>query len=128
MKVKGKRRTIWWVVSDRCAGVWPSGDGGSWNRAAAELPDAGGAQKVTSSRACWPPVSWMPLRKVDVGAQVSGQLKTLHVNIGDKVKKGPVAGVIDPEQAQNQIKEVEATLMELRAQLNQGARRANWRR
>ncbi len=28
-------------------------------------------------------------------------------------------GVIDPEQAQNQIKEVEATLMELRAQLNQ---------
>ncbi|MBF3339879.1 macrolide transporter subunit MacA, partial [Leptospira borgpetersenii serovar Hardjo-bovis] len=27
------------------------------------------------------------LRKVDVGAQVSGQLKTLSVNIGDKVKK-----------------------------------------
>ena len=59
------------------------------------------------------------LRKVDVGAQVSGQLKTLHVNIGDKVKKDQLLGVIDPEQAQNQIKEVEATLMELRAQLNQ---------
>jgi macrolide-specific efflux system membrane fusion protein len=28
------------------------------------------------------------LRKVDVGAQVSGQLKTLSVEIGDKVKKG----------------------------------------
>lgn len=27
------------------------------------------------------------LRKVDVGAQVSGQLKTLSVAIGDKVKK-----------------------------------------
>lgn len=27
------------------------------------------------------------LRKVDVGAQVSGQLKTLSVEIGDKVKK-----------------------------------------
>ncbi|MBV8043231.1 macrolide transporter subunit MacA [Pluralibacter sp.] len=56
------------------------------------------------------------LRKVDVGAQVSGQLKTLPVNIGDKVKKDQLLGVIDPEQAQNQIKEVEATLMELRAQ------------
>ncbi|MFW0765027.1 macrolide transporter subunit MacA [Trabulsiella odontotermitis] len=59
------------------------------------------------------------LRKVDVGAQVSGQLKTLSVNIGDKVKKDQLLGVIDPEQAENQIKEVDATLMELRAQLRQ---------
>jgi macrolide-specific efflux system membrane fusion protein len=59
------------------------------------------------------------LRKVDVGAQVSGQLKTLSVEIGDKVKKGQLLGVIDPEQAENQIKEVEATLMELRAQRGQ---------
>ena len=56
------------------------------------------------------------VRKVDVGAQVSGQLKTLSVSIGDKVKKDQLLGVIDPEQAENQIKEVEATLMELRAQ------------
>lgn len=60
------------------------------------------------------------LRKVDVGAQVSGQLKTLSVAIGDKVKKDQLLGVIDPEQAENQIKEVEATLMELRAQRQPG--------
>lgn len=59
------------------------------------------------------------LRKVDVGAQVSGQLKTLSVAIGDKVKKDQLLGVIDPKQAENQIKEVEATLMELRAQRQQ---------
>ncbi|ANI83700.1 macrolide transporter subunit MacA [Kosakonia oryzae] len=59
------------------------------------------------------------LRKVDVGAQVNGQLKTLLVNIGDKVKKDQLLGVIDPEQAENQIKEVDATLMELRAQRRQ---------
>ncbi|WP_039056379.1 macrolide transporter subunit MacA [Enterobacter sp. Bisph1] len=59
------------------------------------------------------------LRKVDVGAQVSGQLKTLSVNIGDKVKKDQLLGVIDPDQAENQIKEVNATLMELRAQRRQ---------
>ncbi|EPK2840544.1 macrolide transporter subunit MacA [Citrobacter freundii] len=65
------------------------------------------------------------LRKVDVGAQVSGQLKTLSVAIGDKVKKDQLLGVIDPEQAQNQIKEVEATLMELRAQRLQAE--ADWK-
>ncbi|AHJ74510.1 macrolide transporter subunit MacA [Kosakonia sacchari] len=59
------------------------------------------------------------LRKVDVGAQVNGQLKTLSVNIGDKVKKDQLLGVIDPDQAENQIKEVDATLMELRAQRRQ---------
>ncbi|HIC0780394.1 TPA: macrolide transporter subunit MacA [Citrobacter freundii] len=64
-------------------------------------------------------------RKVDVGAQVSGQLKTLSVAIGDKVKKDQLLGVIDPEQAQNQIKEVEATLMELRAQRLQAE--AEWK-
>ncbi|MFS3464177.1 macrolide transporter subunit MacA [Citrobacter freundii] len=65
------------------------------------------------------------LRKVDVGAQVSGQLKTLSVAIGDKVKKDQLLGVIDPKQAQNQIKEVEATLMELRAQRLQAE--AEWK-
>ncbi|MDK4560990.1 macrolide transporter subunit MacA [Citrobacter freundii] len=65
------------------------------------------------------------LRKVDVGAQVSGQLKTQSVAIGDKVKKDQLLGVIDPEQAQNQIKEVEATLMELRAQRLQAE--AEWK-
>lgn len=65
------------------------------------------------------------LRKVDVGAQVSGQLKTLSVAIGDKVKKDQLLGVIDPEQAENQIKEVEATLMELRAQRQQAE--AEWK-
>ncbi|WP_442779313.1 macrolide transporter subunit MacA [Enterobacter cancerogenus] len=65
------------------------------------------------------------LRKVDVGAQVSGQLKTLSVEIGDKVKKGQLLGVIDPEQAENQIREVEATLMELRAQRSQALAERN---
>ncbi|WP_250144654.1 biotin/lipoyl-binding protein, partial [Escherichia coli] len=44
------------------------------------------------------------VRKVDVGAQVSGQLEKLYVEIGDKVKKGQLLGVIDPQQAQNSIR------------------------
>ncbi|ANI28709.1 macrolide transporter [Yersinia entomophaga] len=59
------------------------------------------------------------VRKVDVGAQVSGQLERLYVEIGDKVKQGQLLAMIDPQQAQNQIKEVEATLQDLNAQLLQ---------
>ncbi len=59
------------------------------------------------------------LSKVDVGAQVSGQLRTLKVDVGSRVKKDQLLGIIDPEQAENQIKEVEATLKELRAQRGQ---------
>lgn len=57
------------------------------------------------------------VRKVDVGAQVSGQLQHLYVKIGDKVQQGQLLALIDPKQAQNQIKEVEATLQDLNAQL-----------
>ena len=59
------------------------------------------------------------VRKVDVGAQVSGQLEKLYVEIGDQVKQGQLLAMIDPQQAQNQIKEVEATLQDLNAQLAQ---------
>ena len=47
------------------------------------------------------------------------------VKVGDKVKKGQLLGVIDPEQAENQIREVEATLMELRAQRAQAQAERN---
>jgi macrolide-specific efflux system membrane fusion protein len=59
------------------------------------------------------------VRKVDVGAQVSGQLVSLKVEIGDKVQKGQLLGIIDPQQAQNSIREGEATLQQLQAQLQQ---------
>jgi macrolide-specific efflux system membrane fusion protein len=59
------------------------------------------------------------VRKVDVGAQVSGQLESLKVEIGDKVQKGQLLGIIDPQQAQNSIRESEATLQQLQAQLQQ---------
>lgn len=55
------------------------------------------------------------LRKVDVGAQVSGQLQHLYVKVGDKVKKGQLLGMIDPQQEKNKIKEVAASLKELNA-------------
>jgi macrolide-specific efflux system membrane fusion protein len=56
---------------------------------------------------------------VDVGTQVSGQLKQIHVDIGDIVKKGQLLAEIDPRVYQAQVEAGEAHLNSLRAQLNQ---------
>jgi macrolide-specific efflux system membrane fusion protein len=56
---------------------------------------------------------------VDVGTQVSGQLKAIHVDIGDSVAKGQLLAEIDPRVYQSQVEAGEARLNSLRAQLNQ---------
>jgi macrolide-specific efflux system membrane fusion protein len=55
-------------------------------------------------------------KTVEVGAQVSGQLKTLHVALGDKVKKGQLLAEIDPVLQQNTLRDAEAQVENLRAQ------------
>lgn len=61
---------------------------------------------------------------VDVGAQVSGQLKKLYFDIGDLVKKGDLLAELDPRiynskvQADNaRIKSLEAQIVEQAAQI-----------
>jgi macrolide-specific efflux system membrane fusion protein len=56
---------------------------------------------------------------VDVGTQVSGQLKDIHVDIGDAVTKGQLLAEIDPRVYQAQVEAGEAHLNSLRAQLDQ---------
>src|SRR5688572_15379408 len=56
---------------------------------------------------------------VDVGTQVSGQLKVIHVDIGDTVTKGQLLAEIDPRVYQAQVEAGEAHLNSLRAQLDQ---------
>lgn len=45
------------------------------------------------------------VKQVDVGAQVSGQLKSLKVKLGDKVQKGQWLAEIDPMLAQNSLRQ-----------------------
>ncbi|WP_109398045.1 macrolide transporter subunit MacA [Proteus faecis] len=59
------------------------------------------------------------VRKVDVGAQVSGQLQSLLVKEGDVVKKGDLLAIIDPKKAQNDVTESQETDNELKANLQQ---------
>jgi membrane fusion protein, macrolide-specific efflux system len=56
---------------------------------------------------------------VDVGTQVSGQLKKIHVDIGDTVTQGQLLAEIDPRVYQAQVEAGEAHLNSLRAQWNQ---------
>jgi macrolide-specific efflux system membrane fusion protein len=60
-----------------------------------------------------------PKEYVDVGAQVSGQLKEIHVEIGDVVKKGDLIAEIDPRVYQSRVQGSEARLKILTAQLAQ---------
>jgi macrolide-specific efflux system membrane fusion protein len=57
------------------------------------------------------------LKTVDVGAQVSGQLKKLHVRLGDQVKKGELLAEIDPVLQQNALKDAEAAQENVQAQI-----------
>ena len=60
-----------------------------------------------------------PLEYVDVGSQVSGLLKKLHVEIGGSVKKGDLIAEIDPEIYDALVKGDEAKLKTLQAQQSQ---------
>jgi macrolide-specific efflux system membrane fusion protein len=57
------------------------------------------------------------VKSVDAGAQVSGQLKSLHVGIGDKVEQNQLIAEIDPASIENRIEIDEAELANLEAQL-----------
>jgi macrolide-specific efflux system membrane fusion protein len=56
--------------------------------------------------------------KVDVGAQVSGQVQKLHVELGQNVKKGDLLVSLDPELARSDVAQAEASLAQQRAALD----------
>lgn len=58
-----------------------------------------------------------PLDYVDVGTQVSGQLLTLHVELGDSVEKDQLLAEIDPTLYLAQVEASTAQLANLQAQL-----------
>ncbi|AJG22743.1 macrolide transporter subunit MacA [Cupriavidus basilensis] len=74
-----------------------------------------------------------PIRQVEVGAQVNGQLKSLKVKLGDKVKQGQLLAQIDPVLLENALRQANAAVASGKAQrdakrsrLRQA--RLNWQR
>lgn len=58
-----------------------------------------------------------PRNFVDVGAQVSGQLERLHVEIGDEVAEGELLAEIDARVQQSRVASSRASLQALEAQI-----------
>jgi membrane fusion protein, macrolide-specific efflux system len=95
-----------------------------WYAAAARTPEKNSLSPVPVTRGTIEAVvtaqgKLEPKQYVDVGTQVSGQLKKINVDIGDTVKKGQLLAEIDPRVYQAQVEAGEAKLNSLRAQLNQ---------
>lgn len=57
------------------------------------------------------------IERVNVGAQVSGQVKTLNVKLGDRVTKGQLIASIDDVPQQNDLRDAEASLNEVKADM-----------
>ncbi|PUA20637.1 efflux RND transporter periplasmic adaptor subunit [Glaciimonas sp. PCH181] len=57
------------------------------------------------------------IRQVNVGAQVSGELKSLKVVLGQDVKKGQLVGEIDSLTQQNALENAQSALIQVRAQM-----------
>ena len=64
-----------------------------------------------------------PATYVDVGAQISGQILKLHVELGSVVKKGDLLAEIDPRTHEARVEADKATLANLEASLAE--RKAN---
>ncbi len=57
-----------------------------------------------------------PKDYVDVGAEVSGQIKKMHVDVGDAVKSGDLLAEIDPATYEASVKGDQARIKQLEAQ------------
>lgn len=65
------------------------------------------------------------IKQVSVGAQASGQIRKLHVQLGDRVKQGDLIAEIDSTTQRNNLRNNQAEVELLRAQL--GAKQATQR-
>lgn len=98
--------------------------GAYWYAAAARKPQAGSFRSVvvmrgTIEEAVTAQGKLEPKQYVDVGTQVSGQLKKIYVEIGNTVAKGQLLAEIDPRVYEAQVEANEGHLSSLKAQLNQ---------
>lgn len=87
-----------------------------------QAPGAGGARTVKVTRGSLEVTAaatgtFQPLEYVDVGAQLSGQLKAVKVQPGDIVRRGQVIAEIDDATAKARLAQTEASLASVRAQL-----------
>ncbi|OCP17867.1 MULTISPECIES: efflux RND transporter periplasmic adaptor subunit [unclassified Ensifer] len=118
--VRRKRRTRTWLWIPVVLAVVGAGYYG-WTRYATNPTTAAMVTQVVSRGDIENSVTAVgtldAVKSVDAGAQVSGQLKALHVDIGDKVEQNQLVAEIDPATIENRIEIDQAELANLQAQL-----------
>jgi len=102
------------VLAVGAAFVWKTWGGGrapeqAWITAAIQRGDLEDLVSATGSL--------QPRDYVDVGAQVSGQLRKLHVDVGSEVKEGDLLAEIDAETSVAKVDASKAQLQSQQAQL-----------
>jgi macrolide-specific efflux system membrane fusion protein len=99
----------------------------AWGRSADRVPPQASAvvQKADLEDTVSATGTLQPRDYVDVGTQVSGQVKRLHVEIGDRVEVGQLLAEIDSTVYQTRVEATQAQLKNQQAQLAE--RQANLR-
>lgn len=107
-------------------GVLAAASGGWWfwqrqrdAEAKAHAPILATVQRGTIEEFVTASGSLQPVRYVDVGAQVSGQLRHLHVQVGSEVQKGDLLAEIDADAAAAKVDAYRASVRQQRANLAQ---------
>ncbi|MEO5374346.1 MAG: efflux RND transporter periplasmic adaptor subunit [Alphaproteobacteria bacterium] len=115
-------RKVLWILGLLL--ILAGGGGGAWwqwGRAPAEAEryvtakvTRGNIEQTISAQG-----TLQPMEYVDVGTQVSGQLRKIHVQIGDVVAAGDLLAEIDPTLYRARVASAQAQLQNLRAMLTE---------
>src|SRR5690606_41771489 len=96
---------LWWTIR----GLFFGGESVTYRTAAATR---GNIERTVTALG-----SLQPKNYVDVGAQISGQLKFIHVDVGDEVQEGDLLAEIDARTYETDLAAARARLTQLESEL-----------
>ena len=103
----------WWIRIGVLAGLAAAG-AGAWRAFAPRTPPppppTGEAVAADITQTVLAAGMLQPRTKVDVGAQVSGQVQKIHVQLGQQVKKGELLVSLDPALAESDVAQADAAV------------------
>ena len=116
---KRRRKLVLWLILGAAAlalgiGAWQVND----QRSAGNKYRSSSSTKADVTQSVSANGTLNPVVLVNVGTQVSGTVKKLHVDFNDRVKAGQVLLELDPALLQAQVRQDEANLASARAALD----------
>jgi macrolide-specific efflux system membrane fusion protein len=111
-----KRRSMRWLllaVATRAVVAW------AWQRPAGPAYDTVKVARGDVEARVNAAGTLQPLESIEVGAQVSGQITRLHVQVGEVVEKGQLLVEIDPSILEATVEASEASLASMQAQVDE---------